>query len=135
MLTAIMLFLLLKSCGNTGMAQAKRGQRGAAKVQIQLFQTAIEQYTADHGRPPSELEWLITPPTVASAAKSWKGPYLNDVTTVPLDPWGHPYEYVVPGPAGHPYWIVSYGEGGRPGGTGDAANLTPNFRSRGRETN
>jgi general secretion pathway protein G len=124
MLTAIMLFLLLKSCGNTGMAQAKRGQRGTAVTQIRNFRTAIEQYTADHGQPPSDLEWLITPPNSAPAAKNWKGPYLMDVTTVPMDPWGHPFEYGVPGPAGQPYWIASYGEDGRLGGTGGAADVT-----------
>jgi general secretion pathway protein G len=43
---------------------------------------------------------------------------------VPLDPWGNPYVYTVPGEDGKPYAILSYGKDGRPGGEGDDADIT-----------
>jgi general secretion pathway protein G len=49
---------------------------------------------------------------------------LQDVTSIPPDPWGNPYVYHVPGPDGEPYEIVSLGEDGREGGTGDAEDLS-----------
>lgn len=40
------------------------------------------------------LQALITPPS--SRADRWKGPYL-EAKTVPIDPWGNPYQYRYPG--------------------------------------
>lgn len=40
------------------------------------------------------------------------------------DPWGAPYQYVVPGPEGQPFEVLSYGADGQPGGTGDAADVS-----------
>jgi general secretion pathway protein G len=50
----------------------------------------------------------------------WHGPYLQ--RTAPLDPWGHPYVYRVPGANGD-YDLVSYGKDGKPGGEGEDADL------------
>ena len=104
--------------------QTKRGQRSTAETQISSFRTAIEVYMVDHkGQTPKELEDLLTPSSTGSG-DMWKGPYLKDVTSVPLDPWGNPYEYIVPGPAGQDYEIRSLGADGREGGTGDAADIS-----------
>jgi len=37
------------------------------------------------------LQALVQPPPDVTA--TWNGPYVNKV---PLDPWGHPYNYVIP---------------------------------------
>jgi general secretion pathway protein G len=67
---------------------------------------------------------LIEELTDHLGACCWKGPYLNDVVAIPHDSWGRAYHYQSPGPHGEPYWIISYGEDGRPGGTGEAEDVT-----------
>lgn len=122
----VILALLVGLVAPRFMQQAKKGQVGAAKAQIGSFKTAIELYRVDHnGQPPQDLQDLISAPSTSSdGGGQWKGPYLNDVSSVPMDPWGHPYVYNVPGPNGMDYEIISYGEDGREGGTGDAEDLS-----------
>jgi general secretion pathway protein G len=50
----------------------------------------------------------------------WRGPYLQ--RSVPMDPWGNPYVFRVPGAAGD-YDLISYGKDGKPGGEGEDADL------------
>ena len=52
----------------------------------------------------------------------WNGPYLKKA--VPLDPWGKPYVYKVPGPEGGVRARVSSARDGQPGGTGEDADIT-----------
>ncbi|MFC1788520.1 type II secretion system protein GspG, partial [Thermodesulfobacteriota bacterium] len=47
--------------------------------------------------------------------EKWDGPYLPK--EIPLDPWGHSYEYRSPGEHGE-YDILSLGADGSPGGDG-----------------
>lgn len=112
---------------NPGMRQTEKGQPGAAKTQIGNFKTAIELYRLDHnGKPPTTQQGLlalIRPPTNGSDPR-WKGPYLNDVTDVPLDPWQHAYVYSCPDPEEVPYLIVSYGADGKPGGLDQAEDIS-----------
>jgi len=42
---------------------------------------------------------------------------------VPRDPWGKPYAFIMPGEHGE-YDLLSYGKDGRPGGEGEAAEIT-----------
>ncbi|MBN2444420.1 MAG: type II secretion system protein GspG [Spirochaetales bacterium] len=39
---------------------------------------------------------------------------------IPLDPWGNPYYYLIPGPNNRSFGIVSFGEDGIPGGKRDS---------------
>jgi general secretion pathway protein G len=104
--------------------QIGRGSVATAKSQIAGFKTAISTYMLDHhGKPPSSLEDLISPPS-NSGSGEWKGPYLADAKSVPLDPWGLPYIYETPGPAGNEYEIISLGSDGKEGGEGEAADLS-----------
>ena len=119
--------VLMIACGPRTLAQTPRGQAGSAKAQIGNFKTAIELYRVDHGgKCPRRLDDLIYPPSAhrPSDASRWKGPYLQDVTTIPCDPWGNAYLYSVPAPTGELYEIRSRGEDGRDGGTGDAEDLS-----------
>ncbi|MCC2672354.1 MAG: ral secretion pathway protein, partial [Armatimonadetes bacterium] len=97
--------------------RTSKGQRGAASSQIANFKTAIELYRVDHnGKPPVDLTCLVSLPNGAHPKERlrWKGPYLNDVTTIPADPWGNPYIYTVPGSKGQRYELTSLGEDGVP---------------------
>lgn len=42
---------------------------------------------------------------------------------LPVDAWGHPIEYLSPGPDGHAFDLVSLGADGQLGGTGNNADL------------
>jgi general secretion pathway protein G len=106
------------------LSQVGRGSVATAKTQIAGFKTAISTYMLDHhGKPPEQLEDLIAAPSNAGGGE-WKGPYLQDATTIPTDPWGNAYIYETPGPAGQEYEIRSLGSDGRDGGTGEAADLS-----------
>ena len=120
-------YVLAIACGPRSFSRSPKGRIGSAKGQIGNFKTAIELYRVDHGgKAPRRLDDLIYPPSAhrSGDASRWKGPYLQDVTTIPFDPWGNAYRYAVPGPAGEPYEIRSLGEDGREGGTGEAEDVS-----------
>lgn len=69
----------------------------SAKAQISNLESAVKVYQIDVGRYPggdSGLEALLAPPSDAPQGK-WRGPYLEGVTQLPLDPWGNPYNYEI----------------------------------------
>lgn len=95
-----------------------------AGVQIKLLRGAVETMRMDIGiYPPAEvgLDMLVNPPADPALRARWKGPYLEEA--VPLDPWGHPYQYSIPGADGRAFSIVSYGADGKPGGEGNDADI------------
>lgn len=102
-------------------AQVGKSEVGVAKAQIDALEKALDTYRLDTGHYPSSelgLKALVERP--ASEPK-WTGPYLRK--DVPLDPWGRPYVYKVPGEKGD-FDLVSYGKDGQPGGSGENADLT-----------
>jgi general secretion pathway protein G len=95
-----------------------------AGVQIKLLRGALETMRMDVGNYPSAdvgLAMLTTAPSDPAQRARWKGPYLDE--GVPLDPWGNPYQYRVPGEDGRPFAIVSLGADGKPGGEGIDADI------------
>lgn len=95
-----------------------------AMTQVKLLRGAIETMRLDLGVYPNVeqgLSLLVTPPTDEKLRKRWKGPYLEDA--LPADPWGNPYQYVVPGPEGRPFGIYSFGADGKQGGEGNDADI------------
>ena len=102
-----------------------RGSATTANAQIRLLRGQVENLRMDIGRYPTAEEGLGTllkaPADQATAAR-WRGPYLDDVS-LPLDPWGTPYQYSVPGRDGQPYALYSFGADRKAGGTGDDADL------------
>lgn len=103
-----------------------------ARVQLNNFKTAIALYQVDHAGKASTsaqgLRALIEPPHRQPDTNRWKGPYLNDVTTVPLDPWAHPFVYQSPGTEGEPFEILSFGADRKPGGEGNDEDLSTTKR-------
>jgi len=89
----------------------------AAKIQIESFSAALDLYYLDNGAYPPASEGLAALVERPGSAPAWNGPYLR-TGSVPLDPWGHPYVYKVPGDHA-PYEIDSYGSGGE----GDSQSL------------
>ena len=69
--------------------------RNAARSQIGLFEPAIKLYFLHLKHYPPNLEALQAAPGDLPNPAKWDGPYLEK--TIPLDPWGRPYQYSAPG--------------------------------------
>ena len=102
-------------------SQVSKSEINTARAQIDALGKALDQYRLDTGNYPSaELglnALLVRPPSVPG----WNGPYLRK--QVPIDPWGKPYVYRVPGEKGVDFDLLSYGKDGQPGGSGEAADI------------
>lgn len=113
--------LLAAYVGPKYFGQLGKSEQTLAKAQIESFHRALASYRLDTGAFPSTEEGLNALIVKPAAATKWNGPYLSKA--VPLDPWGKPYVYRVPGAKGD-YDLLSYGKDGAPGGSGDAADVT-----------
>lgn len=102
--------------GQLGGAKAK-----SAAVQIADIDKALELFKLDVGRFPSNEEGLNALNAKPTSATGWSGPYLKG-SSVPADPWNHPYRYANPGPGGG-IEILSLGADGAPGGEGENADI------------
>ncbi len=118
----VIIGLLAAYVGPKYFAQLGKSEVTVAKAQIEAFEKSLDTYRLDVGRYPNSdegLAALLTAPPTAGA--KWNGPYLKKA--VPLDPWGHPYQYRSPGTKGE-YDIISLGKDGQPGGSGEDADIT-----------
>jgi general secretion pathway protein G len=117
----VIIGLLAAYVGPKYFAQLGKSEVTVAKAQIEAFEKSLDTYRLDVGRYPTTEEGLaallLAPP---SAGTRWNGPYLKK--NVPLDPWGHAYQYRSPGTKGE-YDIVSMGKDGQPGGSGESADI------------
>src|SRR6218665_873136 len=96
-----------------------------AKTQIKMLKSALGILQLDVGGLPTAeqgLKMLAEAPSEEPQRTAWKGPYIDG--KLPLDPWGNPFVYKVPGEAGQPFTIVSLGADGREGGEGLNADVT-----------
>ena len=110
LIVIVILGLLASLVAPKFFSQLGTAERGIASAQMNAFETALDTYRLDMGHYPAKLEELRK-----SDKPRWDGPYLPK--EVPLDPWGNPYIYKVPGENGAPYTIMTYGADGQPGGT------------------
>ncbi|MDE3271227.1 type II secretion system major pseudopilin GspG [Pseudoalteromonas sp. G4] len=97
-------------------SKVSSSKKKTAVAQMQMFETAIDTYRLDVGTVPTKLEELRT-----GDAPGWDGPYLPKA--IPMDPWGKPYVYTVPGQNGNPYGLMTYGLDGQPGGEGESEDV------------
>lgn len=102
-------------------SQVGKSRVKAASAQLDALDKALEQFRIDVGRLPSTEEGLAALNTAPPGLTNWEGPYLKKA--VPLDPWGHPYNYAQPGTHQNDFDLVSYGRDGQVGGTGEDADL------------
>ena len=90
-----------------------RAQNSAAAAQINILKTALSHFEVDCGYYPRALEDILVQPR---DAQGWHGPYLENVTSIPLDPWERPYVYTYPGKYNqNGYDLLSFGFDGQEG--------------------
>lgn len=85
----------------------------AARQDIAALMQALKLFKLDNGRYPSAeqgLQALVKPPQGGGAMPVT--PYLD---RLPNDPWGHPYQYQIPGTHGD-IDVFSLGADSKPGG-------------------
>ena len=117
----VIIGLLVGYVGPRYFAQIGKTEVKAARVQIDAFEKAIEQYRIDMGKFPSTEQGLSVLFVRPASEPRWQGPYLKMMP--PADPWGNPYQYRTPGTNGD-FEIISLGKDGAPGGEGDAADIS-----------
>ncbi len=95
-----------------------------AEIQIKMLKGSLETFRLDVGRFPTQaegLQVLTQAPTDERAHSYWRGPYIDQ--DVPLDPWGNPYIYSLPGANSQPFALYSLGADGKRGGEGIDADI------------
>jgi general secretion pathway protein G len=115
--------LILGLVGPRVLAYLGESRVKTAKLQIESFGSALDLFYVDAGRYPTTAEGLEALAVRPSGIEVWNGPYVKG-GRVPLDPWGHPYQYRSPVDHSPPYEIISFGADGREGGTGTAADIS-----------
>ena len=124
-LIVIAIILILTSAvGFMAFRYIDKARQVTARSQIETLGLALSSYAADCRQYPSAeqgLDALWTNPVLEPRPTGWSGPYVNKKVTG--DPWGHLYDYVVPGPNGLPFGLRSLGADGKEGGEGNDRDL------------
>ncbi len=91
-----------------------------ATADISTIDGVLEHYKLDTGSYPTSDEGLQALVTNVTNNERWNGPYIKN--QVPMDPWGNPYLYRMPGENGLDYDIYSAGPDKQPGTQDDIGN-------------
>lgn len=117
----VIIGLLAGYVGPKYFSQIGKSEIKATRAQIDALSKALFQYRLDVGHYPSTEQGLVALVQQPANETKWDGPYLSKA--VPLDPWGAPYVFTMPGEHGD-FDLLSYGKDGKPGGEGEAADIT-----------
>jgi general secretion pathway protein G len=89
-----------------------RAKVDTTRIELKSMATALDLFLLDEGRYPTQQEGLQALVTKPGDLANWNGPYLKTgAGGVPLDPWGHPYQYRYSGQSGD-YDLFSNGPDG-----------------------
>ncbi len=99
-------------------------KHAAAQSKASAIAQAVELYHLEMGlskvQDDFDLELLLLPPDDGGAPG---GPFLQKADDI-IDPWGNPFEILVPGNVNFSYDVISWGEDGNPGGQGENEDVT-----------
>lgn len=98
----------------------------AARADINTLEQALEMYRLDNFQYPTTeqgLEALVAKPSGNPEPKNWNPEGYLKKGSLPVDPWGNPYQYFSPGDDNRPYDLYSLGADGREGGDGYDADI------------
>lgn len=103
-----------------------RGHEARVKAvftDMSTIEAQLDLYKLDNYRYPTAgqgLQALVEKPSSDPVPRQWQeGGYIK---ALPIDPWGSPYNYAVPGEKGD-YDLYSFGADNAPGGTGDDKDI------------
>ncbi len=103
-------------------AQDVKSPRQRIKSDLITICIALDSFKLDTGRYPTQSEGLtiLLPNGGGLSAPRTANPagYLK---SMPVDPWGRPYEYI---PVNADYRVLTYGADGVPGGMGDDEDIS-----------
>lgn len=91
----------------------------AARAQISALATALRSFNMDFGKFPTTDEGLAK---LLEKSADGKGPYLENTTKLPKDPWNNDYRYLCPGERNPDYDLWSTGPDGISGSPDDVGN-------------
>ena len=101
-----------------------KAQVVTTQANIKELSGQLEMYRLDQGTYPGMGEGLAAlknPPANLALPQNYRaGGYVKDL---PNDPWGHPFQYQIPGRNGAAFEIFSLGADGKPGGEGNDADI------------
>ncbi|MEM9667521.1 MAG: type II secretion system major pseudopilin GspG [Pseudomonadota bacterium] len=106
--------------------QVDKSKVTTAKVQIEMLETALTDYYTEVGILPNASEGLEVLVKNVTNHDRWRGPYLDIDAgeSLPLDPWGSPYQYRPPSGPGQIGTIFSMGADRQIGGSGQDADIS-----------
>lgn len=117
----VIIGLLAGYVGPKYFSQIGKSEIKVARAQMDALGKALDQFRLDNGHYPSTEQGLASLVTRPANEARWDGPYLQK--SVPADPWGNAYVFVMPGEHGE-YDLLSYGKDGQAGGEGEAGDIT-----------
>jgi general secretion pathway protein G len=97
------------------------GKLQATRIQIASLGSALDLYAYEVGHYPTSEEGLRALVAKPATETRWNGPYLQRAEMI-VDPWGHPYQYRMPGQHGS-YDLYSLGPKGTQGGEAESNEL------------
>ena len=116
MVVLIIIGVIAAGVGGQFLGKADQARVDQANVDFATIEQALKLYRLDNFRYPTNeqgLEALVEQPTSDPVPRQWQpGGYLD---ALPIDPWGNPYVYVIPGERGD-FDLYSLGADGQSGG-------------------
>ncbi len=94
------------------LGQLAQSEITTARAQLGALDKAIQAFRIDTGRYPTTAEGIAVLQTPPAGEARWRGPYLQG--TLPMDPWGKPYQYASPGKSGKEFEVFSAGQNNVP---------------------
>jgi general secretion pathway protein G len=124
MIVMVIIAMLAALVGPRVMGALSSSKVKATKIQIETLSSTVEAFHLDTGRFPTQAEGLqvLVENPEKTPIKNWRGPYLKK-NKLPIDGWGNPFIYEIPGKHKMSFDIYSLGADGKPGGTSDDADL------------
>jgi len=109
----------------TYMKHVEGARQTSAMAQTKLMYQALASFNMDVGRFPSEEQGLMALIEQPSDVTNWGGPYVENWTKIPMDPWNREYKYMffTDDNGRDQAKVICLGKDGLPGGTGLNADI------------
>lgn len=125
MVVIVILGILVAFVAPSILSNPEKARVTKAKSDLNTIESALDMYKLDNYRYPTTdqgLAALVKKPTTDPIPPNWRaGGYLK---SMPVDPWGHPYEYLAPQDSGGRPIVKTLGADGQPGGDGPDADIS-----------